>query len=65
MKHSEIEIGHEYLTRIGSQLERVTVLHETTRSPIGSTRAMRKFVVRHGDRVLPKARSASALRPVT
>ena len=60
MKTKDIVIGGEYLTKIGEARARVIVVAERPDSFSGRMR----FLVRRAgeDRVLPKSRSASALR---
>lgn len=73
MKQNEIEIGGEYLTRIGGKLARVVVLASVERgtiagygSSLNSPRTLTRFRVARVDdsgkrEALPKARAASAL----
>lgn len=69
MKQDQIEIGAEYLTRIGGQLARVKVLSEVERQGYGLsyTGRARPVLTRYriarvsDGRPLPKVRTASAL----
>jgi hypothetical protein len=67
VKQAEVKVGGEYLTKVGDRLARVTVLREEVYARTSwrgeVTRAL--FRVRTADgRVLPKARTAAALRPL-
>ena len=62
MKTKDVVIGETYLTKIGNSLARVIVVELRPDSFSGRPR----FLVRKegDDRVLPKSRAASALRPL-
>jgi hypothetical protein len=64
MKQSEIIVGNEYMTKIGDCLVKVHIVQK--REPIGSYDKRTTFLVRRVDNgtLLPKARTAAALRPV-
>jgi hypothetical protein len=65
MKQSEIVVvGGEYMTKVGDGLVKVRVVQR--REPIGSRDKRTTFLVRRVDNgtLLPKARTAAALRPV-
>lgn len=68
MKEADIKVGEVYLTRIGESLCRVIVVQkrEGYRLTALSKKSRTTFDVRreNEDRVLPKPRSAAALRPV-
>jgi hypothetical protein len=67
MKQSEVQVGETYWTRVGGDLVLVKVLnkrHTFTTTRWGEQRAQTRFVCQNVDngRVLPKLRSAAALR---
>lgn len=74
MKHADVVIGGRYWTRVSGDLVEVEVIREkeVTRHgywnglPGGRSRTWRRFVVKRTDNgtVLPKARSAAALRVI-
>lgn len=72
MKTEDVKVGETYLTKIGDTLARVVVVRKRQGIPshpgaFGRVRKERDtFEVRreNEDRVLPKTRSASALRPL-
>ncbi len=68
MKIAEVVIGQTYLTKVGETLVRVMVVDKVHGygSPYSDRRTQDKFRVRReGEaRVLPKARTAAALRPL-
>lgn len=61
MKEKDIVVGKVYYTYIGSELEPVTVVG--TAEPDRYDKRRRFLIKRHGEsRILPKARTAAALR---
>ena len=66
MKQNEVKVGGKYATKIGDQLVRVEVVHEempTSWSPRTRYAVRRVFSDGSVGPVLPKRRTAAALRP--
>lgn len=65
MKQKDVQISGEYMTLIGAELIKVRVISDREFSRGRGTCI--RFVVRRVDngKVLPKARTAAALRPVS
>lgn len=65
MRQADIVIGGVYETKIGDSLVKVKVLYAENRNAFGDACRTRYRVERcDNDKVLPKARTAAALRPV-
>lgn len=67
MKQDEVKVGGKYATKIGDQLVRVEVVHEempTSWSPRTRYAVRRVFSDGSVGPVLPKRRTAAALRPL-
>lgn len=65
MKQAEVKVGAEYLTMVGDRLQRVKVLRAEDWHHGRSGEYRTRFRVQTTDgRVLPKARTAAALRPL-
>lgn len=63
MKHAEVHLGHEYLSRVSGELVRVKVLTQTVRHNFRSDRQV--FVCRNLKTGKTIQRSAAGLRPVS
>jgi hypothetical protein len=59
MKQAEVEIGGTYYTRIGEELAPVVVVYKTTDYKGKTVFAVQRV---EDDRILPKHRTAAALR---
>jgi hypothetical protein len=69
MRHDDVKKGHVYLTRVGGELAPVRVLYEMTVTRYGYRTGLQRRrvfrVARYDGAVLPKPRSAAALRPTS
>lgn len=64
MRQDQIEVGGQYIVRVGDRLAPVTVLHRKTTRTWGSDRAKTVFVCRTGDTGREITATAARLRPV-
>jgi hypothetical protein len=64
MRQDQIEIGGNYIVRVGDRLAPVTVLRQQTKRTWGSDRAKTVFVCRTGDTGREITAGAARLRPV-
>jgi hypothetical protein len=64
MKHADVKVGGEYLTRISGELVPVVVVRQEAYVVRGKVRHSFRCRRAGEERVLPKCRSAASLRPV-
>jgi hypothetical protein len=64
MKQKDVVINNEYMTKVGDELVKARVVQE--RQSLSFQGNVRRFTVRRVDNgaLLPKARTAAALRPI-